>query len=127
MISRFIAALSAAVLLVGFVVVGQSCLGKVAKKLAEDSEGVCAAFSEDKTEEGKKLLKDLREDFESSKGFLLLFVNDARIHEIGRALSRAERLSEDGDLSPALEALSDLAATLRELSETHRPTWENVF
>lgn len=127
MISRFFAALTAAILLVGFVVVGQTCLGKVSKGLAEDSDAVCTAFSEEKTEEGKALLKDLRREFESSKGFLLLFVNDTRVHEICRALSRAERLSEEGDFSPALEALSDLAATLRELSETHRPMWENIF
>ena len=43
------------------------------------------------------------------------------------SLSEIISFCREGDLSPALEALSDLAATLRELAETHRPTWENIL
>lgn len=125
---RFIAAISAAVLLVSFVFFGQSRLAKTTGELAEKAETVCDALSsEDSQQEGLRMLEEFISDFSRHKPLISVFVNDARIHEIQRALSRAQELSEEGDMSPVLEALSDLAKTLRELSETHRPNWENIL
>lgn len=128
MISRFLSALGVAVALLFFVSVGQISLGRVAEDLAGQADEVCDVLSEEsREEEGLELLDELISDFEHHRPFLGVFVNDARIHEIQRALSRADQLAKEGDVSPALEALSDLSRTLKELSETHRPTWENIL
>ncbi len=128
MISRFLSAMAVAVALVFFVSVGQNSLAEVAEDLAAQADKVCQALSEDMTEQqGLNLLEDLISDFNRRRPFLGIFVNDARIHEIQRALSRAQQLAGEGDASPALEALTDLSKTLKELSETHRPTWENIL
>ncbi|MBO5248732.1 MAG: DUF4363 family protein [Clostridia bacterium] len=128
MISRFLSAIGVAVALVTFVSVSQICLSRTSKDLAEQADEVCSVLSEEgREEEGLRLLEALISDFEHRRPFLGIFVNDARIHEIQRALSRAQQLAGEGDVSPALEALTDLSKTLKELSETHRPTWENVL
>lgn len=127
MTGRLIAAIVAAVLLVGFVFVGQTQLARASSHLAEQAESVCHALQEENIEEGLRLLGELETMFYRQKPIIALFVNDARIHEIQRALSRARQLSEEDDFSPVLEALSDLAKTLRELAETHRPNWENIL
>ncbi len=128
MTSRFFAALAVAVLTVSFVVVGEICLGRVADDLAEQADAVSRALSEKSTEEeGLRLLDQLISDFGTYRPFLGIFANDARIHEIRRALFRAQKLGEEGDVSPALEALADLSETLKELSETHKPIWENIL
>lgn len=126
--SRFFCAVAAAVILVFFVFVGQTALCRTATGLADEADEVCRALSEDsRANEGLERLSGLIRRFSGLRPFLAAFANDARIHEIDRALSRAEELGREGDFSPALEALSDLAATLRELAETHRPTWENIL
>ncbi len=126
--SRFLWTMVVAALLIFFVAVGQTCLEKVADALSLQADEVCDVLSqEEKMAEGMKLLDDFIDEFENRRPFLGIFVNDARIHEIQRALSRAKQLGETGDVSPVLEALSDLSRTLKELSETHRPTWENVL
>ncbi len=124
---RLVAALAVAVLLIFGVIGGQTALRHVASDLADDADEVCSALAEDRSEEGMEQLQSLIHLFERRKRFLLIFVNDMKVHEIGRALSRAQQLGEEGDASPALEALSDLSASLRELSETYLPTWENIF
>ncbi len=126
--SRFFCAAAAAVLLVFFVFVGQTALCRTATGLADEADEICRALSDDtRAEEGLERLSGLIRRFSDRRPLLAVFANDSRIHEIDRALSRAEELGREGDLSPALEALSDLAATLRELAETHRPTWENIL
>lgn len=128
MISRFLSAMAVAFVLVFFVTVGQITLGRVAEDLAEQADEICDVLSEEsREEEGLGLLDELISDFDHHRPYLGIFVNDARIHEIQRALSRAEQLAGEGDVSPALEALSDLSKTLKELSETYRPTWENIL
>lgn len=125
---RLWVALTAFALLIGGVVWGQGGLSRVSGELAEKADRVCDALSEKSTEEeGLKLLDELIEDFASRRPFLGIFVNDARIHEIQRALSRARQLGSQGEVSPALEALVDLSKTLKELSETHSPYWENIL
>lgn len=126
--SRFLWMCAVTALLLLFVTVGQVCLGNVADALALRADEVCDVLSqEDRAEEGMELLGSFISEFEHRRPFLGIFVNDARIHEIQRALSRAEQLAETGDVSPALEALTDLSRALKELSETHRPTWENIL
>lgn len=128
MMSRLLAAVSVAVVLIFFVTVAQISLGRTAENLAEQADNACNALSEEGREpEGLRLLDALISDFEKHRPFLGIFVNDARIHEIQRALFRAEQLAEEGDVSPALEALTDLSKSLKELSETHKPTWENIL
>lgn len=128
MISRFLSAVGIAVALVTFVSVSQTCLSRTSENLAKQADEVCIVLSEEGgEEEGMSLLEALISDFEHCRPFLGIFVNDARIHEIQRALSRAQQLAGEGDVSPALEALTDLSRTLKELSETHRPTWENIL
>ena len=128
MMSRFFSALAVAVLLIFFVTVGQISLGKTAEDLAQQTDEVCDALSDEtKKEDGLRLLDELISEFDRRRPVLGIFVNDARIHEIQRGLSRAKQLGEEGDVSPVLEALSDLSKTLKELSETHRPTWENIL
>lgn len=128
MMSRFFSALAVAVFLISFVTVGQVSLGRTAEDLAKQADEVCDALSdENKKEDGLRLLDELISEFDRRRPVLGVFVNDARIHEIQRGLSRAKQLAEEGDVSPVLEALSDLSKTLKELSETHRPTWENIL
>lgn len=126
--SRFFWMIAVASVLILFVVVGQTCLEQVANALSSEADEVCDILSqEEKMAEGMKLLDDFIDEFERRRPVLGIFVNDARIHEIQRALSRAKQLGETGDVSPVLEALTDLSRTLKELSETHRPTWENIL
>ncbi len=126
--SRFFIALGVAAILVLFVFFGQYSLQKVCEDLSGRADRVSDVLSEESTQaEGMELLKELTKELERRRPFLGVFVNDARIHEIQRALSRAEQLGEEGDISPVLEALADLSKTLKELSETHRPTWENIL
>ena len=114
MISRFLSAIGVAVALVTFVSVSQICLSRTSKDLAEQADEVCSVLSEEgREEEGLRLLEALISDFEHRRPFLGIFVNDARIHEIQRALSRAQQLAGEGDVSPALEALTDLSKTLK--------------
>lgn len=128
MMSRFFSAMAVAVFLISFVTVGQISLGRTAEDLAKQADAVCDALSEEnKKEDGLRLLDELIAEFDRRRPILGVFVNDARIHEIQRGLSRAKQLAEEGDVSPVLEALSDLSKTLKELSETHRPTWENIL
>ena len=128
MTSRFISALTVALLLISFVTVGQISLGRTAEDLATQADTVCDALSDETTMgEGLRLLDELISEFDRRRPILCVFVNDARIHEIQRGLSRAKELTEEGDVSPALEALTDLSKTLKELSETHRATWENIL
>ncbi|MBO5213442.1 MAG: DUF4363 family protein [Clostridia bacterium] len=128
MTSRFISALTVALLLISFVTVGQISLGRTAEDLATQADTVCDALSDETTMgEGLRLLDELISEFDRRRPILGVFVNDARIHEIQRGLSRAKELTEEGDVSPALEALTDLSKTLKELSETHRATWENIL
>ncbi len=128
MTSRFISALTVALLLISFVTVGQISLGRTAEDLATQADAVCDALSDETTMgEGLRLLDELIAEFDRRRPILGVFVNDARIHEIQRGLSRAKELAEEGDVSPVLEALTDLSKTLKELSETHRATWENIL
>ncbi len=128
MMSRLLSALAVATLLIFFVTVGQISLGRTAEDLAKQTDEVCDALSDEtKKEDGLRLLDELISDFDRGRPVLGIFVNDARIHEIQRGLFRAKQLAEEGDVSPVLEALSDLSKTLKELSETHRPTWENIL
>ena len=126
--SRFLWMTAVASVLILFVVVGQTCLEKVADALVLQADKVCDVLAQEgKEQEGMELLDAFIDEFEHRRPFLGIFVNDARIHEIQRALSRAKQLGETGDVSPVLEALTDLSRTLKELSETHRPTWENIL
>ena len=126
--SRLLSALSVFAVLILFITVCQISLGRFSEELAVQTDKICDALSEPgREEEGIRLLDHLISDFESHRPFFGVFVNDARIHEIQRALSRAKQLANTGDFSPALEALTDLSKTLKELSETHRPTWENIL
>ncbi len=125
--TRLIALISAVVLLVGTVCVLQFRLQTLSEELADNTDRVALLFSEEKTEEGFALLSDLEQSFSRARPFFGLTVSDAKIHEIDRALFRARRLGEEGETSPVLEALSDLAEIFRELSETHSPKWENIL
>lgn len=128
MIRRLIAALVAAAGLLFFVFFTQSSLSRVCGNLAKEADAVMELLSDQSTQdEGMNRLRALSEDFEKCRPFLGIFVNDGRIHEVQRALSRGQKLGEEGDVSPVLEALADLSRTLKELSETHRPTWENIL
>ena len=128
MISRVLAAVTVAFALVFFVFFGQASLSRVCGDLAKEADGVSEALSDQTTQdEGLNRLRVLSEHFEQHRPFLGIFVNDGQIHEIQRALSRAKQLGEEGDVSPVLEALAVLSKTLKELSETHRPTWENIL
>lgn len=125
---RFFCAVAAALILVFFIFVGHASLFRAATGLADEADEICRMLSdESRTEEGLERLPGLHRRFSDLRPFFAVFANDARIHEIDRALSRAQKLSGGGDLSPALEALSDLSSTLRELAETHRPTLENIL
>ena len=128
MISRVLAAVTVAFALVFFVFFCQSSLGRICTDLAEKADRAGEVLSSESTlKEGMELLEELSREFEQHRPFLGVFVNDGQIHEIQRALSRAKQLGEEGDVSPVLEALADLSKTLKELSETHRPTWENIL
>ncbi len=128
MTSRFFITLAATVVLLIFVFAAQASLSRICEDLAAEADRVEAILSEESTQgEGLERLNALSEEFDRRRPFLGIFVNDARIHEIQRAFSRAKQLGEEGDVSPALEALTDLSKTLKELSETHRPSWENIL
>ncbi|MBO5221305.1 MAG: DUF4363 family protein [Clostridia bacterium] len=122
----FVTLAVAVILLIG-VISGQILLHNISTDLADSAEEICILIGEEQTEVGGERLKALSDHFFQHKKLLLLFLNDSRIHEIQRSLARAQRLAEDGDWSPALEALSDFSTALRELAETHHPTWENVL
>ena len=125
---RLIAALTVFVFMCVFIFLAQSGLARISEDLAEKADEVCAALSSEQTApEGMVLLEELELEFERRRPILGIFVSDVRIHELQRALSRAKKLGKAGDYSPSLEALTDLSRTLRELSETHRPSWENIL
>ena len=124
---RMIGAAAVAVLLIFLVFFGQQYLHGIATDLADFADGMSELLSDEKGDEGVCSLATLEERFLQKKPWLLFFWNDTRIHEVQRALSRARRLAEEGDWSPALEALSDFSASLRELAATYRPTAENIL
>ena len=126
--SRFFWMIAVATVLILFVAVGQICLEQVSDALSSQADDVCDLLSQKgREQEGMELLDAFVSEFEHRRPFLGIFVNDARIHEIQRALSRAKRLGEMGDISPAMEALTDISRSMKELSETHRPTWGNIL
>lgn len=126
--TRFFTAMTVAAILIIFVFTGQNVLTETTESLAEQTDEVCEILSDDtRQEEGMRLLRSLIEEFDRRSHFLGVFVNDTRIHEIQRAMNRARQLAETGDSSPALEALSDVSKTLKEMAETHRPTWDNIL
>lgn len=126
MTKRFAAALGVAVLLLSFVFFCQHRLLFVATELAEETDGVCALLSEEDPE-GEAALEALLEHFSRHRFFISIFISDTRVHELQRSLYRAQRLNSAGDVSPALEALSDLSQSLREVAVTHVPSWENIL
>ena len=117
----------AAVILLSSVIFGQKYLHDVLTDIAESADRVCVFLAENKGLEGEAALQALLHDFERHKKVLLLFLNDVRVHELHRSVTRSLRLVEVRDFSPALEAMSDFAASLRELADTHHPTAENVL
>ena len=127
MTARFWWALSVAALLIFSVIFSQVLLEKSATDLANSADAICELLGAEKTDEGTDKLELLIRKFHSKKWVFLVFVNDLRIYELNRSLSRAQELAKEGEWSPALEALSDFASVLREVSETHRPTVTNIF
>ena len=124
---RLIGGVLAAVLLLLSVVFGQIYLHNVLTNIAQRADAACVLLAEKKEAEGEEAIRSLVTAFEEKKKVLLLFLNDARIHELHRSALRSLRLAEIGEFSPALEALSDFAAAVRELSDTHHPTAENIL
>jgi len=113
--------------LVTGVIQGQCMLNRIATNLAEEAETVCRSFEKEDLVGGREKLEALTGRYAECRQVLLIFLNDVRVYEIGRSLQRARRLAEAEDLSPAMEALSDFACALRELTETHLPNWENIL
>lgn len=127
MISRFLSALFAFMLLISFVFLGQRRLTAVSDELCALAHEASVCFSEDRIADGAVALSRLEEMLDRHDLFLAAMINDSRLHEIHRALNRARVLSSAGDPSPVLEALADLSRTLSESAQTHLPTWANIL
>lgn len=124
---RLIGALVGMAVLLSGVIFGQITLHNIATDLADNADAVCLLFSEKNEKDGIVELEKLAKLFDRRKKVLLLFLNDARVHELHRSVTRSLRLAKTQEWSPALEALSDFAAAMRELAETHHPTTENIL
>lgn len=124
---RVLAATAAALLLLMAVLGGQWFLNRSGQVLTELAEQTREAFSAGETEKGKQLLADLSSELESRRFFLSLLVNNSRIHELDRAISRAENLCIMGETSLVLEELADLSEALSDLSAVFRVSAENIL
>lgn len=127
MISRFLSALFAFLLLISFVIFGQHRLTAVSDELCALAREASVCYSEDRIDDGTLALSRLEEALDRHDLFLAALINDSRLHEIRRALTRAQVLSAAGDPSPVLEALADLSRTLSESAQTLLPTWANIL
>lgn len=127
MISRFLTAISAFLILVSFVIFGQHRLTSVSDELCALACEASVCYAEDRIDDGAVALSRLEEALDRHDLFLAAMINDSRLHEIRRALTRARVLSSAGDTSPVLEALADLSRTLSESAQTLLPTWANIL
>ncbi len=99
---RFIALLFAAAVLVCAVCVLQSRLQVLSEKLANKTDEIALLFAQEKTDLGLVALSDFTEELARYRPFFGLTVSDSEIHEIDRALFRARRLGEAGEIDPVL-------------------------
>ena len=125
--TRLIWTACAALVLLVFVISSQLFLERVATNLVDSAEEICGLLATESTEEGERKLEDLLRRFRNDKWVFFIFVNDDRVYELNRSLTRAQALAEEGEWSPSLEALSDFVSVLREIAQTHRPNLTNIF
>ena len=125
--TRLIWTACAALVLLVFVISSQLFLERVATNLVDSAEEICGLLATESTEEGERKLEDLLRRFRNDKWVFFIFVNDVRVYELNRSLTRAQALAEEGEWSPSLEALSDFVSVLREIGQTHRPNLTNIF